>query len=322
MSWKHIVPKYKKEIVDHLTGETGTIVGHYGVAVDVRLADGAVKTVRVKRRSGHVVGDEVTIAPTGLIPHERKTVIKRIDVAGKERVVAANLDVLGMVIAPQPATTAGFIDRAVVATLAADVEPFIVVNKSDMEGAKELYNQINELYGWRFPIFLVCAETGEGVEQLQEFFAEGHRGAFIGTSGVGKSSLLNDLCPHIELETCEINEESGFGRHATTAATLNILPGGGELIDTPGFRDFRVVNISSADMAWFFPDFQPVFIKKECRFHDCSHTNEPGCVILEALETGEVKPERHDVYLKILEDLKSVEEGRVRESRRKRRKGK
>lgn len=322
MSWKHIVPKHKKKFVDDLTGETGTIVGHYGVAVDVRLANGDVKTLRVKRRSGHVVGDEVTIAPNGLIGHERSTEIKRVDVSGKERVVVANLDMLGMVIAPQPETTLGFIDRVIVGTLAADVEPFIVVNKSDTEGAQELYDMIDKLYGWRLNTFFVCAETGENVEQLEEFFGEGYRGAFIGTSGVGKSSLLNDLCPHIELETCEINEDTGFGRHATTAATLNILPSGGELIDTPGFRDFRVMNVSSTDLAWFFVDFQPIFQKRECKFHDCSHTNEPGCVILEAIENGEVKAERHAVYLKILEDVKSVEEGRVRESRKKRRKGK
>lgn len=322
MSWKHIVPKYKKEIVDDHVGEEGVIIGHYGVAVDVRLECGSVVTARVKRKSGHVVGDSVEIAPTGLIQHERKTEIKRIDINGHDRVIAANLDVLGMVIAPQPVTTFGFIDRAVVATLAADVEPFIVVNKSDMEGAQELYEKVNTLYGWRFPVFLVCAETGEGVDQIEEFLAEGHRGAFIGTSGVGKSSLLNDLCPDIELETCEINEDAGFGRHATTAATLHILPKGGELIDTPGFRDFRVVNISSADMAWFFPDFQPIFQKSECRFHDCDHLSAPGCVILAAVKEGVISQERHDVYRQILESLKMVEEGRLKDARKKRRKGK
>ena len=157
---------------------------------------------------------------------------------------------------------------------------------------------------------------------MKSFWRKGIAAHLSALRGVGKSSLLNDLCPDIELETCEINEDAGFGRHATTAATLHILPNGGELIDTPGFRDFRVVNISSADMAWFFPDFQPFFQKAECRFHDCNHLNAPGCVILEALKNGEISQERHDVYRKILEDLKMVEEGRLKDARKKRRKKK
>ncbi|MGL4854275.1 MAG: ribosome small subunit-dependent GTPase A, partial [Lentisphaeria bacterium] len=283
MSWKHIVPKVKKVIVDHAVGKEGVIVGHYGVAVDIQFEDGSRDTVRVKRKSGHVVGDFVTVAPTGVIGQERLNELKRVDINGRERVVAANLDVLGVVVAPQPPTPPGFIDRVFVGAMAAGIEPFIVVNKCDMDGASELYDELEARYGWRFSVIMVSAEEEENLEELEEYFAQGIRGAFVGTSGVGKSTLLNMLCPDIELETCEINEEGGFGRHATTAATLNELPDGGELIDTPGFRDFRLADINSEDLAWYFPDFYKVFKDQSCRFHDCLHQAEPGCVITEAV---------------------------------------
>ncbi len=322
MSWKHIVPKTKKVIVDDIDGEVGIIKGHYGIAVDVRLKDGSVKTVRVKRKSGHVVGDLVTITPTGLNPFPRMTEVKRIDMRGNERIIAANLDVIGIVIAPQPPTPPGFLDRAFVAAMASGIKPFIVVNKSDEKGAAELYERIKALYGNYFPIFYVSAEEETNLGELKQFFTDGdYRGAFIGTSGVGKSSLLNRFCPEIELETCEINETGGFGRHATTASTLHILPTGGELIDTPGFRDFRVVNISSEDLAWYFPDFQLIFDEGGCRFGDCKHMTEPGCVILEAVKNGILPEERHHIYKTIHNEIKTVEDGRVKDARKKRRKG-
>ncbi len=322
MSWKHIVPKHKKVIQDNIDGETGVIVGHYGVAVDVKLSDGTVKTVRVKRKSGHVVGDSVLITPTGLTNFDRLTEIKRVDLNGREKVIAANLDVLGIVIAAQPSTPKGFIDRAFMGALAAGIEPFIVVNKSDEDGAEELYQMMQDRYGWRFSVILVSAEEEDNISELEEFFGQGIRGAFIGTSGVGKSSLLNVLCPDIELETCEINEDNGFGRHATTAATLNVLPGGGELIDTPGFRDFRIINISSEDVAWFFPDFYKVFKDQECRFHDCRHFTEPGCVITKAVEEDIIPVKRYEFYQQLYTELKMIEDGKIKEARKKRRKGK
>ena len=224
-------------------------------------------------------------------------------------VVAANLDVLGIVIASAPAPVHGFLDRALVSARASGITPFFVINKKDLPGAEQLLAKVVDAYGDNFRIFMVSAVDGDGVDEIRQFLAKGHRGAFIGGSGVGKSSLLNTLIPDLNLQVGEINEDFNFGRHTTTASTLNHLPDGGELIDTPGFRDFGVVDISTEELAFFFPDFDHVFNSGYgCKFGDCRHRAEPGCLIREAIKNETVKPERHQLYLDILKELEDVEE--------------
>ena len=144
--------------------------------------------------------------------------------------MAANLDALGIVLAPRPVSATGFVDRALVAARAAGLDPLIVINKADLPGASELQAQMQLQYGEAAPCVLLSASRGTGLDRLDAWLEGGRRGVFVGTSGVGKSSILNALLPELALAVGSINEVSGLGRHVTSTATLHCLGGGGELI--------------------------------------------------------------------------------------------
>ena len=288
----------------------GLIVAHHGVAVEVLFQDGERSMVRVKRNSGHVIGDDVAVDGELLKRLPRKTELRRRNANGEILLVAANLDILGIVIAPLPPPTAGFLDRAIVAARTAELSPFIVINKSDMSESPNLAASISRTYGSIFPFFSVSAATGEGIEALHNFFSKGHRGAFVGTSGVGKSSLLNRLCPEINLRTGELNDYNSRGCNTTTVSTLHTLPGGGELVDTPGFQDFGLVDITVDELAIHFTGFEKAS-ERACRFHNCRHRSEPGCAVIELVEHNEIPEERYFTYLNILVEVESgMEEAR------------
>jgi ribosome biogenesis GTPase / thiamine phosphate phosphatase len=291
------------------TGSEGLIVSHYGVAVEVLFGTGERRMVRVKRNSGHVVGDLVRVAEEVLERLPRETELRRRDARGGIHLVAANLDVLGIVLAPM--SPSGFADRAIVAARAAELSPFLVFNKCDLAQARPLAQALGELYAEAVPCFALSASSGEGLEPLRAFLHEGHRGAFVGTTGVGKSSLLNALCPDIDLKVGELSDHKWLGKHTTTVSTLHALPGGGELVDTPGFRDFGLVDISSDQVAAFFPGFEALEAHG-CRFHNCRHQKEPGCAVTSLVESGGISSERYLTYLAVLAEVEGAEEAALR----------
>ena len=280
----------------------GLIVAHYGIAVEVLFDGGERRVVRVKRNSGHVVGDAVLVTGEVLNRQHRRTELRRRDARGGIHLVAANLDVLGVVVALQ--SPSGFIDRAIVAARAAGLSPFVVVNKCDLAGTSELLTSISTVYTGSVSIFPVSTVNRTGLAPLLGFQSEGHRGAFVGTTGVGKSSLLNALCPEINLKVGELSDHKGQGRHTTTVSTLHALSGGGELVDTPGFRDFGLVDISADDLAEHFPGFEK-HAATACRFSNCRHRTEPGCAVLGFVEHGQIAVERYATYMEILTEVES-----------------
>jgi ribosome biogenesis GTPase len=303
------------------------VVGHYGLDIEVELDDGELRRVRVRRRSEPmVVGDRVRVADRGAELVPRETVLARRDPRGRTRPIAANLQVLGITVAARPPAPKGYVDRAIVAARAAGIEPFLVVNKCDLEDSRDLAERMRDEFALAeagIPVFPVSAATGEGLDGVRVFLANhalashaGRRGAFIGTSGVGKSSLLNALVPGLELEVGEINRFTRLGRHVTTRSSLHKLPSGGELIDTPGFRDFVPVDLSPAELARHFAGFERA-LEKGCRFRDCLHRDEPDCGVLGSVAAGEVDAARHATYLGLLADLERAHESdRVRKRSR------
>lgn len=287
----------------------GLIVSHFGVAVEVLFRDGERCMVRVKRSSGHVVGDEVRVRGEVLERLARKSELRRRDARGGIHLVAANLDVLGIVVAP--GSPSGFLDRAIVAARAAGLLPFVVFNKVDLPEARAQSVSLAEVYSGALHFFPLSAASGAGLDLLRAFLQEGHRGAFVGTTGVGKSSLLNALCPDINLKVGELSDDHWHGKHTTTVSSLHALPGGGELVDTPGFRDFGMVDISSSEIAAYFPGFEPL---KEhgCRFHNCRHRQEPGCAVAGLVQKGEIAPERLETYRELLGEVEAAEEAAQR----------
>jgi len=139
---------------------------------------------------------------------------------------------------------------------------------------------------------------------LRDFLAKG-RGAFVGVSGAGKSSLMNALCPQAQLEIGSLNDDHGC--HTTSASMLIALPSGGELVDTPGFRDFAPVDVSSEEIAHWFPGFLTILEQSPCRFRNCRHRQEPGCSIKKAIEGGQLTQQRYELYLRSLDDIEALE---------------
>jgi len=304
--------------------ETGVVVGHFGLDVEVALEGGGRRRIRVRPGADPVVvGDGVRVSPQKLQDLEllpRRTVLARRDARDRTRAIAANLDVVGVIVAARPPTPRGFVDRTIVAARSAGMLPFVVVNKCDEPDSRALAESLRTDPALRLggiPVFAVSAATGAGLGELRSFFAAGPggapvRGAFVGTSGVGKSSLANALVPGLALEVGEINRLTRLGRHVTTRATLHGLPGGGELVDTPGFRDFVPVDLKPADLARHFAGFERA-LEKGCRFRDCLHRDEPGCAVLEDLHAGadtapggdldSVREATYRAYLELLADV-------------------
>ena len=282
----------------------GLIVAHHGISVEVLFENETRRMVRVKRSSGHVVGDNVIVTGEVLKRLPRRTELQRRDARGGLHLVGANLDVLGIVVAPQ--SPGGFIDRAIVAARSAELQPFLVVNKCDLDGTVELLAELNCLYGESVLIFPLSASKRSGLAPLVNFLSGGHRGAFVGTTGVGKSSLLNALCPQIDLKVGALSSHNSMGRHTTTVSSLHALAGGGELVDTPGFRDFGLVDITVEELAEFFPGFEK-HRDVACKFRNCRHHTEPGCAVLLLVEQGLIPIERYNTYMKILKEVETLQ---------------
>ncbi len=286
--------------------QKGVIIAHHGIAVEILFESGQRQKVKVKKRSGHVVGDNVVIRDNTLSRLPRKTALRRRNSRGSIRIVGANLDVLGVVVSSLPSPSFGFIDQAIVTAREAGLIPVLVINKCDLNGSETFVETLTEIYGGTVKIFVMSAVTSEGIDALEAFLGQGHRGFFVGITGVGKSSLINAMCPKLDLRVGELYEAGKRGCNTTTVSTLHLLAGGGELVDTPGFNEFGLVDISAQDLAGYFPGFEQA-MENPCHFRDCRHRTEPGCAVEELVENGEISEERYATYIEILDQLEAGE---------------
>lgn len=222
----------------------------------------------------------------------------------QHHIVAANIDqTLLIATLREPRTSQGFIDRFLVAAEMFHVPALIAFNKSDLYRSKDLekYEAFREMYeaiGYR--VLLVSAEKQEGLDELKTLLKD-RTTLLSGHSGVGKSSLLNVLFPGMNRKTGEISGWSGKGQHTTTFAEMFDLPSGGRIIDTPGMREFGLVDISKAELSHYFPEMRDRL--QGCQFNDCLHLNEPGCAIKQAVADGLIHEDRYVSYVGILESI-------------------
>lgn len=258
------------------------------------------------------VGDHVEISlnddETGTIEtiETRENYITRQATHGKrgEQILVSNLDQACVVQSiKKPRLKEGFIDRLLVTCEAYEVKPVIIINKMDLakQGGKDFANELQELYsGLGYTILQTSIEDEDSLEKLKDLLKD-KTSAFIGPSGVGKTSLINAIDPNYALKTGEISDFSNKGKHTTTFARLIPLSFGGYIADTPGIREFGLVNIEPYELSLFFPEMlEP---REHCKFHNCTHNHEPKCGVADAFENGEIAASRYQSYLNMLESL-------------------
>jgi len=238
--------------------------------------------------------------------HDRHNYINRQSPRHKHQhhIVAANLDQSLLVATlKEPRTSQGFIDRFLVASEMFHVPALIVFNKSDLYKSKELekYEQWKKMYeAVGYKVLLISAVRNEGVDEVVKLLKD-KTTLISGHSGVGKSSLLNAIFPEMNLKTQEISGWSGKGQHTTTFAEMYDLPIGGRIIDTPGMREFGLVDIDKQEVSHYFPEMRDRL--NNCQFNNCLHFNEPDCAIKEAVVSGDISEDRYISYLHILDSI-------------------
>lgn len=258
------------------------------------------------------VGDKVTLAvnPDGSayiteIAPRRNYIIRRASNLSKEAsILAANLDGAMLVASlKHPSTSTTFIDRFLATAEAYRVEATLVINKTDLldeEDDRELLQAVAYLYrsiGYR--VIELSSKTGEGMDKVREALKD-KTTLVSGNSGVGKSTMINALIPGLDLKTAAISDVHDQGIHTTTFSEMFPLPFGGWIIDTPGVRGFGTIEMGASEVSHYFPE---IFrISSGCRFGDCTHTHEPGCAVLEALDQQRISRSRYNSYLSILND--------------------
>ncbi|MCH5222174.1 MAG: ribosome small subunit-dependent GTPase A [Muribaculaceae bacterium] len=300
----------------------GTVIRNTGAHYVARTSDGieikclAKGNFRIKgiRTTNPVaVGDIVELTdlgPDGVayissVVGRRNYIIRRASNLSKAtHIIAANIDCALLVASlAHPTTSFTFIDRFLATAEAYNVPAALLINKTDLldnDDDRELLEAVKYLYrSIGYDVFAVSAHSGEGLEALVDFL-KGKVTLFSGNSGVGKSTLINSLIPGLNLKTAEISQAHDTGMHTTTFSEMYTLPQGGEIIDTPGVRGFGVVEFASDEVDHFFPE---IFrISQQCRFGNCTHTHEPGCAVLEALNDSLIAQSRYSSYLSILEE--------------------
>lgn len=263
------------------------------------------------KRSEVAVGDRVRYEPTsadqGVIVEigERRNLLYRSD-QFKSKLFAANLDQLLIVLATEPHFSEDLLGRALIAADANGLKPLVLLNKTDMTaalpGARERLAPYRAL-GYTVLELSVKGAPEAAREQLMPHLA-GHSTLLLGQSGMGKSSLVNLLVPDAEAATREISAALNSGRHTTTFTRLYTLPGGGSLIDSPGFQEFGLHHLSEGTLERAFPEFRPLL--GQCLFYNCHHLHEPDCAILAAVADGRIAPARHALYAQLVHEAAQI----------------
>ena len=238
--------------------------------------------------------------------YDRKNYIARVSPHNKNQhhIVASNLDQSFLFATiKDPKTSQGFIDRFLVSSEAYHLPAVIIFNKADVYRKKELekFEELKNIYETiGYKVLLTSIVNNEGIDNVKDLLLNKIT-LLSGHSGVGKSSLINAIFPELKLRTKEVSDWSGKGMHTTTFAEMFDLPSGGKVIDTPGLREFGLVDIEKHELSHYFPEMRMRL--NECQFNNCMHINEPGCAIKDAVNKGEIHTDRYVSYLTILDTM-------------------
>ena len=300
---------------------TGLVIKNTGSWYTVKTDDGGqlidckikgnFRLKGIRSTNPVAVGDRVTIIPNAegtafitAIEDRRNYIIRKSSNLSKQsHIIAANVDQAFLVVTvnyPQTSTT--FIDRFLASAEAYRVPVTLLFNKTDLLSEEELHSQqmMIDLYDTvGYQCLAISAETGEGIDKVMDMLT-GKVTVLSGNSGVGKSTLINRLLPGVNLRTSDISDAHNSGMHTTTFSEMIPLPLGGYIIDTPGIKGFGTFDIEPEELTGYFKE---IFrFSKECRFSNCTHTHEPGCAVLKAVEEHFISQSRYQSYLSMMED--------------------
>lgn len=284
----------------------GRVIARFGAELLVQTEQGELLRCTTRRKLDHAAsGDHVqwerqaqgNAAVTRILP--RQNVLERPDFRGRLRPIAANINLLIVVTSWQPKPVWETIDRYLIAARRLPAEVLLVMNKDDLRANHATAEDeacLQEYPQAGFNVLHVAADQSQGMDEIRAAI-QGHTAIMVGQSGVGKSSIAAQLLPEQNIRIGTI-ADTGEGRHTTTTATLYPLPSGGALIDSPGVRDFGLINLEFSSLETGFPEFAPFL--GDCRFHNCTHNHEPGCAVKAAAAAGEIPARRFARYLNLL----------------------
>ena len=297
-------------IVIKSTGSWYTVKTDDGAEIDCKVK-GRFRLQGIRSTNPVSVGDRVhiTVADDGAafitrVDDRRNYIIRRASNLSKEsHIIAANIDAAVLVVTVEhPRTNLVFIDRFLATAEAYNIPVYIAINKCDIynEDEMELALGIQHLYRTiGYETHLISAHNGEGLDNLSQYIT-GKLTLFSGNSGVGKSSLINRLIPGLDLKTAALSAQHDTGMHTTTYSQMFPLPQGGYIIDTPGIKGFGTIDFDPATVAHYFPEI--FSISHNCRINNCTHRNEPGCAVLQAIDEHRISQSRYASYLSIIDD--------------------
>ncbi len=292
--------------------QTGLVITNFGKRVLIEAEDGINYKCSIRQHLGKLAaGDQVIWQKdqepfTGVISQlqERKTLLSRPGFRGEIRMVAANISLIGIVVPILPGIHPDMIDRYLVASEQIGIPSFIILNKVDLVEEEEHWEAIEEILkpynDLGVSIILTSSYKDHGLDDLQSKLTD-QTSVFVGASGAGKSSLINALIPDLEIRVGELSEATGLGSHTTSNSILYHLPSGGDLIDSPGVRQFTPKACTLSELEQYYHDFEPFL--DQCKFSNCTHTHEPGCEITNAVENDQISTQRLQSFHRLLEEF-------------------
>ena len=276
---------------------------------------GKFKLIKTRLTNPLAVGDRVEFSLeqddvawiTKIEPRKNYLIRKSVNLSKEAHIIASNIDVACFIYTLiHPETSLGFLDRFLACCEAYNIKPLILFNKMDIlnEAARELVEETEALYQKiGYQTLEISSYSKLNLDTLQDIIKD-QVSVFFGHSGSGKSTLVNALQPDLNLKTTEISASQLKGKHTTTFAQMHFWDFGGSVIDTPGVREFAMIDVEKEEIQHYFPEIFRV--GRACKFHNCMHINEPKCAVLQQLETGAIEETRYATYLKLMEEAEEI----------------